>query len=108
MKADLPEILQDLKQFVATQLRDSGIPKSQAEEVATRTAQFMQRHWSGATIYIPQGRDFEAAQRAERVMADIRCGMTTRQAALKHGLSNSRVSQIRQEYQTNQTVSKTA
>lgn len=62
-----PEILGELLQLVATELREAGLDMTSANDIAWRTTEKVRDRWGGQGIYIPQAVSFETLERYRRL-----------------------------------------
>ena len=66
-RADYPDLLEELVEFVADALVQSGLARDPAAEAAFAIVERVRENFGGVNVYIPKGSGYNLAQRNEEI-----------------------------------------
>lgn len=81
-----PELLQDMRLHLASQLLEHGIAQKTADDIATDTVHFMRNLWGGQLVYFPKGSTLDNEARDLDIWADFN-GHNHSELVSKYGIS---------------------
>lgn len=93
IESGYPELLSDLADQVATKLSARGVAADLAAELGLAVAEHVREHWSGQSIYLPKGQQFDLSRRDMEIWRDFN-GRNQETLARAHNLTVMRIYQI--------------
>lgn len=88
-----PDILADLADQVALKLSEAGIAPEQAADIGFSAAEHVREHWSGQSIYLPKGAQYDFSRRDLEIL-DRFNGHNHAALAREYNLTVMRIYQI--------------
>lgn len=88
-----PEILADLADQVALKLAEAGIGAELAADIGFSSAEHIREHWSGQSIYLPKGVQYDFSRRDLEIF-DRFNGHNQPELAREYNLTVMRIYQI--------------
>jgi Mor family transcriptional regulator len=88
-----PELLADLADQVALNLRENGIELEKAADIGFAAAEHVRKHWSGQSLYLPKGDHYDISRRDIEIFEKF-SGTNHDQLAREYNLTVMRIYQI--------------
>jgi Mor family transcriptional regulator len=90
---EYPEILAEMAAHVFECLKESGVPKERAAEIAVKAAERVRQNFGGQVVYIPFGLSHEALKRWEEIWAKF-TGDNQPQLAREYGCTEVHINRV--------------
>lgn len=88
-----PELLADLADQVAIKLGELGIDIEKAADIGFATAEHIRGHWSGQSLYLPKGDQYDISRRDIEIFEAFN-GSNHEKLAREYNLTVMRIYQI--------------
>jgi Mor family transcriptional regulator len=92
-KPGYPELLADLGDQVAIKLGQLGVGQEKALEIGWHVAEHVRTHWSGGSLYVPKGANYELSARDLEIYRQFN-GRNHGDLARQYRLTDMRIYQI--------------